>query len=233
MNYLQSIQLIKNNIKDICEKKKLDANLIKIIAVSKQFPAPTINHYLKEVQNIFSPPLIGENKSQEILEKKSLLKYPHQCHFIGHLQTNKVKKTLGVIDYLHSLDRLELAKKINFHLEENQQELPTLLQINTSGEESKFGCRENEVLKLVEECLNLKQIKLMGLMTMAPFTNDEKIIREAFIRLRNWKEKLNHNYNLKLQELSMGMSNDYQIAIEEGSTMIRVGRAIFGERQYK
>ncbi|MBM3251403.1 MAG: YggS family pyridoxal phosphate-dependent enzyme, partial [Candidatus Omnitrophica bacterium] len=182
---------------------------------------------------------IGENRIQEATDKylklKQLYKEPDKFskirwHMVGHLQTNKVDKAVEIFDLIQSVDSLRLAKKIDSEAKKNHKTCDILIEINTSGESSKFGLKEEESLGLIEEISKLKNIRLLGLMTIGPLSADENKIRQSFRSLRELKEKIAKEMsfpNVKMQYLSMGMTDDYRIAIEEGSNMIRLGRAIF------
>ena len=148
--------------------------------------------------------------------------------FIGHLQSNKVKKCVTIFDTIDSVDSIKLLKKIS--KEEKKKDMRVLLEINTSKEHQKKGFLSFEIEKILE-CFYVKNVKIDGLMTMAPFTSEKKIIRESFRELRRLKNTINDQIrDNKIKQLSMGMSNDYDIAVEEGSTMIRLGTALFGQR---
>lgn len=153
---------------------------------------------------------------------------------IGHLQTNKVRNIIGKTSLIHSLNRISLAKELDKHSKANDIVTNVLIQVNVAEEKSKYGFKVGEVLPFIEEILDFKNIRVRGLMTMAPFTNDELILRRVFRSMFNLKQDIaNRNYeNLNMEYLSMGMTNDYEIAIEEGSNMVRIGSAIFGDRKY-
>ncbi len=172
----------------------------------------------------------GENKAQELRDKYEILGDKVTWHFIGTLQRNKVKYAVKAATYIHSVDSSMLADEINSQAQRIKKVQKILLEVNTSSEDSKSGLTTyEEVLNLVKHCSNLQNIELVGLMTMAAFTDDELIIRKSFADLRNLKVKINQN-GFDLRELSIGMTNDYEIAIEEGATMLRIGSAIFGQR---
>ena len=207
---------------------------VKLCAVSKFHPLESVVSAISAGQFLF-----GENRVQEAaskftslepeLRKKSLL------HIIGTLQTNKVKKAVQIADCIQSVDRLFLVSEIQKHCAGLSKKIDVMLEIHT-GEESKSGFTSlDDVYSLCEEFASGKYplVNLNGLMTMAPFTQDEKLSHESFKKLRLLKEELKAKFpELPLAELSMGMSGDYRIAIEEGSTMVRIGTAIFGERNY-
>lgn len=232
MGFIPTTQSLINEIISICNRSGRNSNAVTLVAVSKTFPVETINRYLEETREIFSVPVLGENKVQEILSKKPHLQ-KHRLHLIGHLQTNKVKMVIPHIDYLQSLDSKKLADTLEKELIRSNRQLPVLIQANTTGETNKFGKGWEETSKLVQYVSSLSHLQLKGLMTLAPFTENEKIIRMCFQTLREWRDRLEEKIESKLPELSMGMSHDYRIALEEGATMIRIGSAIFGKRDYK
>jgi pyridoxal phosphate enzyme (YggS family) len=224
----ENIEHLKERIAAKCVEFKRNPQEIKLVAVSKFFGIDAINE-----ANRLGITDFGENKAQELRDKYEILGDKVTWHFIGTLQRNKVKYAVRAASYIHSVDSQILADEINKEAEKLNKVQNILLEVNTSGEESKSGLIEKaEVLKLVEHCSTLQNIKLIGLMTMAPFTDDTEIIRKSFVNLRNLKDEINQN-GFDLKELSMGMTNDYEIAIEEGATMLRIGSAIFGERNYK
>jgi pyridoxal phosphate enzyme (YggS family) len=154
-------------------------------------------------------------------------------HFIGTLQKNKVKYAVKAAEFIHSVDSIELADEIDARAGKLSKVQKILLEVNTSSEESKSGLiTEDDVFRLAEQCNKKNNLELIGLMTMAPFTDDEHVIRNCFSSLRSLNEKLINNGFTKITELSMGMTNDYELAVDEGATMLRIGSAIFGERNY-
>ena len=229
-NIKQNISSIKSNIEQVAKKFSRNAEKIKIIAVSKTQSIEAISAAFFAGATIF-----GENYVQELLEKQSKLTeqgiFP-EWHFIGHLQTNKVKYIAPFVSLIHSVDSEKLASEISRQAEKNNRIIEILLQINTSGEISKFGCEPDEAIDLAERVSSLPNVKLKGLLTIGSFSDDEAIIRKEFRLLRRKLEEINDKLGLNLNELSMGMSHDYEIAIEEGATMVRIGTAIFGERHY-
>ncbi|MPM82658.1 Pyridoxal phosphate homeostasis protein [bioreactor metagenome] len=185
-------------------------------------------------------PLFAENYAQEFRDKNmKLIEYYEQnniqipkfeWHFIGHLQTNKVKYLVPFVTTIHTVDRIGLAEEINKQAAKYSKKIDVLIQINTSGETSKSGIAPDECNEIVKKILMLKNINLLGLMTIGTFSDDEKIIRKEFSILRSTLEDVNYTNGIELKELSMGMSHDFEIAIEEKSTMLRIGTAIFGNR---
>jgi len=222
-----NLQRLKEKIGSACLSAGKDPNDVKLVAVSKYFGIKAIT----EAANLGVTDF-GENKAQELRDKYNILGDKVTWHFIGTLQRNKVKYVINCSSLIHSVDSKPLIDEINSQAEKNNKIQKILLEVKTSGEESKSGLEEEEqVIKLAEHCSSLKNIRLIGLMTMAPFTDDEALIRKSFSGLRKLKDKLNQqSYNLT--ELSMGMTGDFEIAISEGSTIVRIGSAIFGQRDY-
>ena len=223
----QNLYKIKENIFNICAGANRDPAAIKIIAVSKNFGIRHIQEALAAGQIDF-----GENRPQELDGKSKLINENICWHFIGNLQKNKVKYVVRTAEFIHSVNSLALAEEINKRAEKSEKIQKILVEINTSGEETKQGLsKDSEIDNIIYKISELKNLKLIGLMTMAPYTEDENKIRKSFIFLRMLKDKFVQN-GVELKHLSMGMSSDYKIAIEEGETMIRIGSAIFGERDY-
>jgi hypothetical protein len=223
----ENIQQVKEKIRNKCSEIGRDPSAIKLIAVSKNFGIDEINVAMAEGMKDF-----GENKAQELDKKYEVLGDNVNWHFIGHLQRNKVRFVIKAADYIHSVDSLSLASEINKLAGKNNKVQKVLLQVKTSEEETKFGVEEeSEIHDLALYCRDFPNIELVGLMTIAPFTDDMNLIRKSFSYLRKLKDELN-NGEFNLTELSMGMTSDYEIAIEEGATMLRIGSAIFGHRDY-
>lgn len=227
-------EFIRNNfekltaeIKDICFACGRNPDEINLVAVSKTFSPEEILEVHKLGHTVF-----GENKVQELLSKYESLKgYPINWHLVGHLQTNKVKYITDFITLIHSVDSFKLASEIQRHAEKSNRVIDILVQVNTSGEEQKSGVEPENLEILCAEISKMNKIRIKGLMTIGMFTNDEKTIRDNFILLRTFFEKLKSKYP-SFEHLSMGMTSDYKIAIEEGATMLRIGSAIFGNRIY-
>ena len=221
----ENIKHLRVRIAAKCAEFKRNPQEIRLIAVSKFFGVDAIIE-----ANRLGITDFGENKAQELRDKYEILGDKVTWHFIGTLQRNKVKYAVKSATFIHSVDSVALADEINKEAKKLNKVQKILLEVKTSSEETKSGLSDEEdVLKLVKHCSNLSNVELIGLMTMAAFTEDEKIIRKSFADLRNLKEKINKN-GFDLKELSMGMTNDYEIAIEEGATMLRIGSAIFGQR---
>ena len=230
----ENFESVRNQIKEAEKKSGRNEGCVKLCAVSKFHPAEAVLAALKTGQTLF-----GENRVQEAFAKftqiNSVSKIKPELHIIGSLQTNKVKKAIEIASCIQSVDREELLAEIEKQCAKIEKKIEVFFEIHT-GEDSKSGYKEKSVLlKSVENCANgiYPHIVPKGLMTMAPFTQDEKLIRASFSELRNLKDELNKNFpSLEINELSMGMSGDYKIAIEEGSTLVRIGTALFGERDY-
>ncbi|HOU98720.1 MAG TPA: YggS family pyridoxal phosphate-dependent enzyme [Bacteroidales bacterium] len=222
-----------NHIKQNIEKiKSIIPAQVKLIAVSKTKPVSDIEEAINAGQYIF-----GENKVQELVTKAGVIDKKAEWHMIGHLQTNKVKQLLSAVHLIHSVDSFKLAKEIDKEAQKINKMIPCLLQLYIAKEDTKFGFAEDELLAMLQmpEFYQLKNIEIHGLMGIASFTDNKKVIEEEFSKLRKMFERLKKEYfseNNTFKELSMGMSNDFQIAIEQGSTMIRIGSLIFGERYY-
>lgn len=201
-----------------------DPDEITLIAVSKTMPAESVRaaHALGIAE-------FGENRVQELLAKSELLSdLPLRWHLIGHLQTNKVRAVLPRVIAIHSVDSIRLAEAIQAHADP-ERSVDVLIQVNTSGEGTKFGTAPAEAAELARAVSGLPALRLRGLMTLGPFTDDQKAIRRAFCRLREVRDTIRSSVP-GVDWLSMGMSGDYEIAIEEGATHIRVGTALFGPR---
>ena len=200
-----------------------------LIAVTKTIGVETIN---KAIELGITD--IGENKVQELEKKIEEIGDNVNYHLIGHLQTNKVRNIIDKVKLIHSLDRMSLVKELDKRAKMNDLVINTLIQVNVAEEESKFGLKVNQVLPFVEEVLKFENIRIKGLMTIAPYTDDKILLRNVFRTMYSLKEEISKsNYeSLSMDYLSMGMTNDYEMAIEEGSNMIRVGSGIFGDRNY-
>lgn len=210
--------------------KQLKDFLIKqnvtLVAVSKTKPVDDIKALYNLDQRDF-----GENYVQEITEKQGALPQDIRWHFIGHLQTNKVKYIAPFVYMIHGIDSLKLLKEVNKQALKCNRVLPVLLQVHIAKEETKFGLDENELMELLEQKDDLQNIAIKGLMGMASFTSDDEAVRQEFRYLASIYDRLlSPPFTLSLTTLSMGMSGDYKIAIEEGSTLVRVGSLLFGAR---
>ena len=216
---------ISENLKSF--KSELPQN-VNLVAVSKTKPIEDLMEAYNAGQRIF-----GENKIQEMESKWQEMPLDIEWHMIGHVQRNKVKYMAPFVSLIHAVDSLKLLSEINKEAEKNERTIQCLLQIKIAEEESKFGMDKNDALQLLncEEFQNLKNIKVVGLMGMATLTDDENQVSEEFSRLKSFYDTLKDSHNFSV--LSMGMSGDYKIALQNGSNMVRVGSAIFGERSYE
>ncbi|MBN8789892.1 MAG: YggS family pyridoxal phosphate-dependent enzyme [Terrimonas sp.] len=222
-----NIAIIRNRIKASCIKAGRQPGEIKLLLATKTISANDILVAFKEGETI-----IGENKVQELKEKFDALQpVAHQTHFIGHLQTNKIKEVIKYADCIQSVDRLELAEKLQRRLEFEDRTMDIFLQVNTSYEESKFGMLPDHAVKLALQFSKLDRLHIKGLMTIGLFSAEISKVRKCFQLLKRIQTEL-LDAGIPVTELSMGMSNDLETAIEEGSTMIRVGTAIFGKRPF-
>jgi len=218
---------IKKNLEAI--RSELPVN-VKLIAVSKTKPVSMIQEAYNAGQKVF-----GENKAQEMAAKYPQLPKDIEWHFIGHMQSNKVKYIAPFVSLIHSVDSLKLLKEINKQALKNNRTIDCLLQFHIASEETKFGLNLEEAGAILTngEFMELKNVRICGVMGMATFTNNNNVIRKEFKNLKNIFEKLKNKYfddKKYFKEISMGMSGDYKIAVEEGSTMVRIGTKIFGER---
>ena len=228
--------MIQDNLKNVqekidaaCERSGRKREDVALICVSKTKPAEMIKEAYALGEREF-----GENKAQEMKEKHDMLPTDIHWHFIGHLQTNKVKYVVGRADLIHSVDSLHLAEAIE--AESVKQDVIThiLVEVNVAEEESKFGIFLEETVNLVKEIAKLPHIRIDGLMTIAPFVENPEENRMIFRKLRELSVDIRSKNidNVSMGILSMGMTNDYEVAIEEGATYVRVGTGIFGERNY-
>jgi len=176
---------------------------------------------------------IGENRVQEAKSKFEAIGDRARWHLVGHLQTNKVKAALEMFDLIHSLDSMKLANEISSRAQSINKEARVLLQVNTSAEESKFGLEPERVLGFAQQVATLPNLKVLGLMTIGPFTEDDTLIRRSFRELRRLFQELKEASipNIDMEILSMGMSADYEVALQEGANMLRIGTSIFGPRK--
>ncbi|MDD3259074.1 MAG: YggS family pyridoxal phosphate-dependent enzyme [Smithellaceae bacterium] len=227
---------IKTNILNIRERIAAaairagrDPAGIRLMAVSKTVEPERIRQALDA-----GITLLGENYVQEAREKIPVVGRPAVWHMIGHLQTNKVKYVVNLFDWIHSVDRLELARELDKRAGQRSRRLNVLIEVNVSGEASKNGAAPGQVLELVRQISILPNVSVRGLMTMPPYSDDPENSRPCFIVLRQLRDEIVSAAlpGISMDELSMGMTDDFEVAIEEGATIIRVGRAIFGERRY-
>ena len=220
---------VQENIQRACEKVNRSVDEVTLISVSKTKPLTM----LQEAYDCGAREY-GENKVQEMTEKEGQLPKDIHWHMIGHLQTNKVKYIAPYVHLIHSVDSLKLAQEINRQGEKCNRSIPILIEVNIAEEESKFGIKKDETISLVREISKLPHVAIKGLMTIAPFVDDPEDNRVYFHGIKELSVDIaNENIdNVCMDVLSMGMTGDYMVAIEEGATMVRVGTGIFGERDY-
>lgn len=226
---IHNLKRIRERIAAACERAGRNTSEVKLLLATKTVPAAKIKKILEAGEL-----LIGENKVQELKEKFEELKnMPHEQHFIGHLQTNKIKDILKYnVSCIQSLDRLDLAEKLNSRLMAANKQMEVLIQVNTSAEASKFGVRPEEAIDLARQVSRLKAVQVKGLMTIGRFSSEPEKVRPCFRLLKSIQQEIIdlHIPHVIMQELSMGMSGDLETAVEEGATIVRVGTAIFGQR---
>lgn len=225
----KNIQAILERIDKAAVKASRNPKDIQLIAVTKTVDVDVIKKAIE-----FGITDVGENKVQELTRKYEEIGSEVKWHLIGHLQRNKVKYIIDKVDLIHSLDSYRLAEEIDKKAREIDRVIECLLQVNVSGEETKYGVDTEGAKKLIKEVSMLKNVKIVGLMTMAPYVENQEETRQYFRDLKLLSEEISEMKleNVEMKHLSMGMSNDFDIAVEEGATLIRVGSSIFGERDY-
>ncbi len=222
MSVHENIRSVRKRIEEAAKRSRRDPDEITLVAVTK-------NHSVSEIQQVINSAVtnLGENRAQELLPKYEALGDAVAWHFIGHLQRNKVKYIIPFVYLIQSVDSIALAREINKQSRELGKVQNILLEVNVSGEASKYGFSPEEVLFAVDELAQLKNVKIKGLMMMAPYINDTGLLRIYFAKMKELFDNLSKQQGPDFEMLSMGMTNDFEIAIEEGSTMVRVGTAIF------
>ena len=204
-----------------------DPEEIELVAVSKTYPAESV----REATEVAGQELFGESRVQEALVKISDLPSRLRWHFIGHLQSNKIRKALPLFELIHGVDTQEIAREIDRIAGEMGLFPRALLEVNVSGERSKHGFLSGQLERELEGLLSLPRLQVEGLMTMAPLVSDQEEVRPYFSQLRELRDRLVIQSGIPLETLSMGMSGDFEVAVEEGATLVRVGSALFGERK--
>ena len=225
----ENLKIVEENIVQACERAGRDPKEVTLIAVSKTKPNEMIEEAIDYGMKDF-----GENKVQEMVEKMDTISEKINWHLIGHLQRNKVKYIVDRVCLIHSVDSLRLAEQINEEAKKKDVVCNILIEVNIANEESKFGVSREELKSLLGEIKKLTNVQVKGLMTIAPFVEDPEDNRKYFREMHKLFIDMSHEIadNIKMEILSMGMTGDYQVAIEEGATMVRVGTGIFGERNY-
>lgn len=226
----ENINQVRENIKKACQRSGRDPQEVTLITVSKTKPVSMLEEAYQAGSRDF-----GENKVQELMDKYPKLPSDIRWHMIGHLQRNKVKYIIGKAALIHSVDSLRLAEEISNQAGKKNVQAEILVEVNVAQEESKFGISQEETVQLVEDISRLPHILVKGLMTIAPFVANPEDNRNYFRQIRKLSVDINRKNidNVNMSVLSMGMTGDYMVAIEEGATMVRVGTGIFGERDYR
>jgi PLP dependent protein len=220
-----NLERVLAQISDAARKAGRSPDDVQLVAISKTHDAERIREAVEAGQNLF-----GESRVQEARAKIPLLPSNLCWHFVGHLQKNKIRHALSLFELFHSVDSLSLAQEINRIADEEGMHPRVLLEINVAGEGSKFGFRPDKLRQEMEALLALPRLSIEGLMTIPPLEKEAEASREYFVDLRKLRDRLETEFQMKLPHLSMGMTNDFPVAVEEGATLARVGTAIFGER---
>ena len=207
------------------QRSRRDPKEIRLVAVSKTIEPARIQEAIEA-----GATLLGENYVQEAQRKIETMGSPVSWHFIGHLQSNKARVAVQLFDMIHSLDSIHLAEELNRRATQANRVIQVLIEVNLAKEATKFGTDEEKLFTLARRAKELDHLSLEGLMTMPPYFDSPEESRPYFVELRKWKERMERE-EIRIKELSMGMSNDFEIAIEEGATLVRVGTAIFGPRK--
>ena len=221
----ENLSRVRERIERAAQKAGRDPKEIKLVAVSKTVEVARIKEAIEAGVSI-----LGENYVQEAEKKIEALGKPVSWHFIGHLQSNKVRYAVRLFDVIHSIDSIPLAEELNRRAEQPDRVIKVMIEVNLSKEATKFGTDEEKVLNLAKRIQSSKHLSLEGLMTMPPYFDSPEMSRPYYVALRELKERMTKE-GIPMKELSMGMSNDFEIAIEEGATYVRVGTAIFGPRK--
>jgi PLP dependent protein len=219
------LEAVRSRIEAAAARSNRDAGDVRLIAVSKGIPAARVDEAIAAGVDD-----IGENRIQEAADKQREVRNAARWHLIGHLQTNKAGRAATLFDFIHSVDSTRVADALSAHRPVGRDPLAVLLEVELTGLPTRSGVAEPDVEGVVQRLVNVPSLHLVGLMTIAPYSEDPEDARATFTRLRRLRDHMEHVTGWALPELSMGMSNDFEIAIEEGATMVRIGRAIFGER---
>jgi len=221
----QNLVRVREQIASAGAKSGRSADDVELVAITKTHPTERVREAIEAGQT-----LLGESRVQEARAKVPELPSNIRWHFVGHLQKNKVRQALPLFEMIHSVDSLALAQDVNRIAEEEGLYPRVLLEVNVAGEGSKFGFAPDKLREEMEEVLGLRRLSIEGLMCIPPIGDEAESSRQYFVKLRELRDSLEKEFNLELPQLSMGMTNDFEIAVEEGATLVRVGTAIFGER---
>ncbi len=226
--FAERLAHVRSTIEDAARKSGRELSQVELVAVSKTHPPEAVSEAVEAGQLLF-----GESRIQEARAKIPLVPARARWHFIGHLQKNKIRQALPLFELFHGIDTLELARDLNRIASETGVFPRILLEVNVAGEASKFGFSSEQVTAQLEELLALDRLQIEGLMTIAPYAPDPEESRPHFVALRELRDRLQSEFRVSLPQLSMGMSGDYEVAVEEGATLVRVGTALFGDRSGK
>ncbi|RME72999.1 MAG: YggS family pyridoxal phosphate-dependent enzyme [Verrucomicrobia bacterium] len=227
-DFLQRLERVRAEIAAACDAAGRDPASVAVLPVTKNHPPAAVEYAVRA-----GLPSVGENRVQEARDKRAALAdCPVRWELIGHLQTNKAKLAVGLFDRIQSVDRVKLIHALERHAADAGRRLPILLQVNAGDDPAKHGCTLQEAPALTETILDCPHLKLEGLMTIAPLSDDPDLARRTFENLRSCREALQERFDIALPELSMGMSGDLREAVAAGSTMVRIGTALYGARRY-
>jgi hypothetical protein len=221
-----NLEQVCKQIADAAAKSGRSADDVELVAITKTHPAEKVREAIEAGQTLF-----GESRVQEARAKIPELPSTTRWHFVGHLQKNKIRHALPLFEMFHSIDSFALAQDMNHIAEEQGMHPRVLLEINVAGEGSKFGFAPDKLHQQMQELLALPRLSIEGLMCIPPISDEAQSSRQYFVQLRELRDLLEKQFNVKLPQLSMGMTNDFPIAVEEGATLVRVGTAIFGKRK--
>jgi PLP dependent protein len=224
----ENLARVREQIVEAAAKAGRGAEEIELVAITKTHPAEKVREVIEAGQTLF-----GESRVQEARVKIPELPSSLRWHFVGHLQKNKIRRALPLFEMIHSVDSLALAQDMNRVAEDEGMHPRVLLEVNVAGEGSKFGFATDKLREQMEELLALPRLSILGLMTIPPLAEQAEASRKYFVQLRELRDRLQSEFRVDLAQLSMGMTHDYAVAVEEGATLVRVGTAIFGERSKK
>ncbi|MFO7915639.1 MAG: YggS family pyridoxal phosphate-dependent enzyme [Candidatus Krumholzibacteriales bacterium] len=228
MSLTENLKAVRERIAAAAERAGRDPSEVRIVAITKTHPPGTVDEAVSAGLSD-----VGENKVQEFLEKSEKVAADCRWHLVGHLQRNKVKKIIGRFELIHSLDSIRLARELNGRSLREEIVTDVLVQVNTSGEDSKYGIEPDEAVRFCGEAAQMEGVRIRGLMTMAPWVDDPQVLRNSFSALRLLRDEIAERgiRGVSMEHLSMGMSDDFEYAVEEGATLLRLGRVLFGPRQ--
>jgi hypothetical protein len=221
-----NLERVRKQIADAAAKSGRSADDVELVAITKTHPAEKVREAIEAGQTLF-----GESRVQEARAKIPEMASAIRWHFVGHLQKNKIRHALPLFEMFHSIDSLALAQDMNRIAEEEGMHPRVLLEVNVAGEGSKFGFAPDKLREQMEELLVLPRLSILGLMTIPPLAEEADASRKHFVALRELRDRLQTEFRVDLAQLSIGMTNDFPIAVEEGATLVRVGTAIFGNRK--